>query len=154
VTAYRSTTETKYKYTTSPSIYGKVKNFSLRRHCFQSRGSSVNTVTELGAGQSEFDFQQEQGFFLFTTASRPALGPTQSIKWVRGGDPSPGIKRPEHEANHSPPFSAEVKNGWSFTSTPPYVFTAWCSLTHKIRLLDWYLNTGTTLPLLQCADRF
>jgi hypothetical protein len=26
------------------------------------------------------------------------------------------------EADHSPPSSAEVKNAWSYTSTPQYVF--------------------------------
>jgi len=26
------------------------------------------------------------------------------------------------ETNHSPPFSAEVKNTWNYTSTVPYVF--------------------------------
>jgi hypothetical protein len=26
------------------------------------------------------------------------------------------------EADHSPPTSAEVKNTWIYTSTPPYVF--------------------------------
>jgi hypothetical protein len=30
-----------------------------------------------------------------------------------------GIKRPGREADHSPPSSAEVKNAWSYTSTPP-----------------------------------
>jgi hypothetical protein len=30
-----------------------------------------------------------------------------------------GVKRPEREADHSPPSSAEVKNAWSYTSTPP-----------------------------------
>jgi hypothetical protein len=30
-----------------------------------------------------------------------------------------GVKRPGHEADHSLPFSAEVKNAWSYTSTPP-----------------------------------
>jgi hypothetical protein len=30
-----------------------------------------------------------------------------------------GVKRPGREANHSPPSSAEVKNAWSCTSTPP-----------------------------------
>jgi hypothetical protein len=30
---------------------------------------------------------------------------------------SPGIKRLEREANQSLPFSAEVKNAWSYTST-------------------------------------
>jgi hypothetical protein len=31
----------------------------------------------------------------------------------------PGGKRPGREADHSPPSSAEVKNVWSYTSTPP-----------------------------------
>jgi hypothetical protein len=32
-------------------------------------------------------------------------------------------KRPgsEHVTDHYPPFSAEVKNAWNYTSTPPYV---------------------------------
>jgi hypothetical protein len=29
------------------------------------------------------------------------------------------VKRPELEADHSPPSTAEVKNAWSYTSTPP-----------------------------------
>jgi len=32
---------------------------------------------------------------------------------------SPGVKRPECKVNHSPPSSAQVKNAWSYTSTPP-----------------------------------
>jgi hypothetical protein len=31
----------------------------------------------------------------------------------------PGVKRPGREADHSPPFSTEVKNAWSCTYTPP-----------------------------------
>jgi hypothetical protein len=31
----------------------------------------------------------------------------------------PGVKRPEGEADHSPPSSAEAKNARSYTSTPP-----------------------------------
>jgi hypothetical protein len=30
-----------------------------------------------------------------------------------------GVKRPCREADRSPPFSAEVKNVWNYTSTPP-----------------------------------
>jgi hypothetical protein len=57
--------------------------------------------------------------FLFTTAFRTALGPTQPpIQWARGVL-SLGVKRPEREADHSHPSSAEVKNEWSYTSTPP-----------------------------------
>jgi len=39
------------------------------------------------------------GFFLFTTMSRLALGPTQPITWVWGLF-SPRVKWPEHEAYH------------------------------------------------------
>jgi hypothetical protein len=31
----------------------------------------------------------------------------------------PGVKRSGREGDHSPPTSAEVKNTWSYTSTPP-----------------------------------
>jgi hypothetical protein len=33
-----------------------------------------------------------------------------------------GVKRPGREADHSPPSSAEVKNAWNYTSTPPNAF--------------------------------
>jgi hypothetical protein len=39
---------------------------------------------------------------------------------------SPEVKRPEREVDHSPPSSAVVNNAWSYTSTPQYVFMAWC----------------------------
>jgi hypothetical protein len=40
------------------------------------------------------------------------------IQWVPGAL-SLGVKRPGREADQSPPSSAEVKNMWSYTSTPP-----------------------------------
>jgi hypothetical protein len=48
-----------------------------------------------------------------------------------------GVKRPGHEADHSPPSSAEVKNAWNYTSTAP------------VRLHDVVLSysTRTILPL-------
>jgi hypothetical protein len=62
--------------------------------------------------------------FLFSTWSKPALGPTQPpIQWVPGAL-SPGVKRQGREADHSPPASAEVKKTWIYTSTPPYAFMA------------------------------
>jgi hypothetical protein len=48
-----------------------------------------------------FDFRQGLGIFLFTTASRTALGPTQPpIQWVPGSL-SLGVKRPGREADYS-----------------------------------------------------
>jgi hypothetical protein len=53
-------------------------------------------------------------FFLSPKRSDWLWGPTDiSVEWtIRTG--SSGVKRPGHEADHSSPFSAEVKN----TSTP------------------------------------
>jgi hypothetical protein len=38
----------------------------------------------------------------------------------------PGVKLSDREAGHKPTASARVKNDWSYTSTPLYVFMAWC----------------------------
>jgi len=63
-------------------------------------------------------------FFLFTTAFRPALGPTQPpIQWTQEAL-IPGVKRPGREADHSHPYNAEVKPSWSYTSTPP-IMSSW-----------------------------
>jgi hypothetical protein len=47
------------------------------------------------------------------------------------GGSIPGEKRPGREADHSTPSGAEVKNVWSYTCTPPYVFMVLCSFKHK-----------------------
>jgi hypothetical protein len=55
----------------------------------------------------------------FIQALYIVLGTTQPpFQWVPGAL-SLGVKRPGREAHHSPPFSAEVKNAWSYTSTSP-----------------------------------
>jgi hypothetical protein len=66
------------------------------------------------------------GIFLFSTAPRPDLGSTQPpTQWV------PGVKRPGHEADHSPTPSTEVKNAWCYTSTHQYIFMEWCVVKHR-----------------------
>jgi hypothetical protein len=42
------------------------------------------------------------------------------------------------EAYHSPPPSTEVKNAWSYTSTPPYVF-----VKHRYNFTFTFLETNT-----------
>jgi hypothetical protein len=62
------------------------------------------TIGVLGA-----DSQQGLGIFIFTTMYRMALGPTKPpIQWVPGAL-SLEVKQPGHEADHSPPSSAKVK---------------------------------------------
>jgi len=75
-------------------------------------------VTRLRAGRPRPDSRQGQGYFPFGTASRPALEP---IQWVRRAL-SLGVKQPGCAANHPSPNSAEIKNAWSYTSTPPMRF--------------------------------
>jgi hypothetical protein len=83
------------------------------------RDSSVSIVTRLWA----------VWFFLFTTVSRMALGPTQpAIQWV-AGTLSLGVKRPWHEADHSPPSSAKVKEHVELYLH--YIFMAWCLIKHR-----------------------
>jgi hypothetical protein len=70
-----------------------------------------------------FDSRQDRIFF-FPETSRPALGATQphptGIEVI-----SCRIKLSEHGANNSPTSSAEVKNMWSYASTPAYVSITW-----------------------------
>jgi hypothetical protein len=56
--------------------------------------------------------------FLFSTASKRALRPTHApIQWAQG-NLSPEVKRAGREAGHSPPTSAEVKNGGAIPPLP------------------------------------
>jgi len=56
-----------------------------------------------------------EGIIFFTiTSSRSALGYTQPLIQL-----IPWIKRPEHEADHSPQSSDKVKNAWIYTSILP-----------------------------------
>jgi hypothetical protein len=66
-----------------------------------------------GAGNSSLHHRVQNG-----SGAHPA------IQWVPGAL-SLGIKRPGREADHSPPSSTGVKNAWSYTSTPQYVFIEW-----------------------------
>jgi hypothetical protein len=80
-----------------------------------SRDSSVGIATGSTAG---FDSRLGQEIFLYYTASRPALKPTQPpIQWVLGAL-SLGIKQPGREADHSPPSTVEVKNGGTRSPLP------------------------------------
>jgi hypothetical protein len=51
--------------------------------------------------------------------SKTALRPTQPpIKWVAGTVPL-GVNQPRREADHSLPSNAEVKDEYSYISSPP-----------------------------------
>jgi hypothetical protein len=80
-------------------------------HTHKSRHSSVGTATGYGLDDrgSRVRFRRRLGIFLFTTASRQALGPTQPPIQCISGTLSLGVKLRGREADHSPPPSAEIK---------------------------------------------
>jgi hypothetical protein len=95
--------------TSSRSI--SLRSILILSYLIFSRDSSVGTALGYGLDDrgSRVDSRRELGIFLFTTASRTALGPTQPpVQWVSGAL-SVGVKRPGREADHSPPYSTEVK---------------------------------------------
>jgi hypothetical protein len=79
----------------------------------RSHVSSGSIVSDYGLDDRAIGVRSPAGQRIFPLASvsRPALRPTQPpIQWVPGVL-SPGVKaRPERDADHSPPSSAEVIN--------------------------------------------
>jgi hypothetical protein len=88
-------------------------------------------VTRLWVGRLGLISDRDNYGICFSPWARPCRhwGPP-TIQWV-GGFPSQGEKRPRRESDHSPQSSAEVKNAWSYTSTPQCVFMAWCLVKHR-----------------------
>jgi hypothetical protein len=82
------------------------------------RGSRVRF--QVGAGNLSLHHRAQNG-----SGDRPASD------WMGTGGSFPGVKRPGREADHSPPYSAEVKNTRSYTSTPQYAFMARWLIKHR-----------------------
>ena len=95
------------KKTTQHYTMGLLKTLNcIQIFIGEGRDSSVGIATAYGVDGSGIESRWGRDF---PHLSRPALRPTQPpVQWVTG---LPGCKvRPEHDANPSPPSSAEVKN--------------------------------------------
>jgi hypothetical protein len=92
----------------------------IRRVCFQWKYELCDAhIILTTTGVLGFDPWLGLGIFLFTTASRTALGPTQPPILQVPEALSVGVKLPVRESDHSTPSNAEVKNSWNCTSTIP-----------------------------------
>jgi hypothetical protein len=120
----------------------------------------------LTIGVLGFDSWWRLGIFLFNTASRMALGLTQSpIQWVPGV-PSLGSKQPGSEADHSPPSSAEVKEcvelyihspnmpSWhdaQLKTAQGQLYLLPFYLTYIINAVKNIMNINTSKPFIMCS---
>jgi hypothetical protein len=83
----------------------------------RSRDSAVGIATGYGLDDRGVGVRVPVGSRIFSTSSRPAVGPTQPpIEWVPGLFPR-GVRRPGRESDHSP-TSAKVKNGGAIHPLP------------------------------------
>jgi hypothetical protein len=97
-------------------------------HTIQMRspGSAVGVATGYGLDDRGIGVLVAIGSRMFTSPYRSdrLWGPPSLLSnWYRRPF-STEIKRQWREADHSSPTSAEVKNTWIYTFTPPYVFMA------------------------------
>jgi hypothetical protein len=100
------------------------KNLFVSNEHYKSRDRVVDIATGYGLGDRGVRVLVRVGSTILSKSSRPALESTQPpIQWVPG-DLSQGVKRPEREADNSPPTSAEVKKMCIYTFTPSYAFMA------------------------------
>jgi len=73
------------------------------------------TATSYGLDGSGFESWNGKDTYLFSKTVQTGSGAHPAPCSMGMGVPP----RPPREAHHSPPFSAEVKNEWSYTTTPP-----------------------------------
>jgi hypothetical protein len=103
-------------------ITDKTFRISFDIHHSGSRDSVVGIATGYGLDDRGVRFRVPVGSRIFSTSSRPALGPTQPPIQYAPGTLSTAVKRQRREADHSPPASAEVKKTWIYTASLPYAF--------------------------------
>lgn len=130
-------------------------------HRYRSnRNGVVIVVSTLQAGWSEAQFPPQAKILLFSKASRPALWGPCNLPFNTYRSSFPWLQRLWREANHSPPSSSEVNNGWSYTSTPPICLHGVgrdnCTFTFKRRapfilnldnrLIKWSVSSLGRLP--------
>jgi ribosomal protein S26 len=107
------------KSSPQPSHYinWAIPNHSANASCIQCSKYSVIMKVRTQALRLRAGWQEEPEFDYWRSI-RTAPGPRPAYR----GSSFPGSQ------DHSPSFSEEAKEAWSYTSTPQYFFIVWCLL--------------------------
>jgi hypothetical protein len=104
------------------SVFRLLFYYAVSKHGYLEHNTTEQSGQRLGYERDDRSSIPGRGryFLSFATTSRPALVPTKPAIQGAPRALSPGERRSGHEADHSPPSSTEVKNAWSYTSTPQW----------------------------------
>jgi hypothetical protein len=119
----------------------KRKRRRRRRRRKGTWDSSVSIVTRLWAKWPGFNYWWGQWWdFSLHHPIHSSSGAETASYPVGTRAHTSGVKQPEHETDHSPPSTPEVKNEWSYTSTPTNMFSSHDAYLSKKCLYDMMLN--------------
>lgn len=111
-----------------------------------SPGSVVRIVASLWAGRSAVRIPVGAGDFISAPESPDRLRDPSSLPFI--GYPS---SFPECDCNHPPPYSAEVTNDCSYTSTTRRAFMGWTGKTSSSLIFPLRQRLGLAIHLfLSC----
>ena len=97
------------------NLYVKFPSIQIHFKGHFIRGRAVGIATRLDLDSSRFEARRRD----FIHPSRPSLTTTQLLLHNWRVISFSGVKRPGRGADYQPTSTTEVKNEWSYTSTPP-----------------------------------
>jgi hypothetical protein len=86
-----------------------------------TRSNVIGILTWLRDGRWRVRIFVRAKICVFSKTSWRAVGPKQHYV-QKGPEFFPGVRQPGSGFDHLSPFSAEVKNEWSYTSTSPHIY--------------------------------
>jgi hypothetical protein len=104
----------------------------------RSRDSVVGIVTNIRTGRSGVRIPAEARDITLRQYVQTVSGSHPTSYWMVTRSSFPGVNRPWHEADHSPPFSGKVKNERDYTAIPPIRLHGACAF---LQLLNICSNT-------------
>lgn len=150
-----------YCYGLSTFIAPRTVNLALILfHCITGGDNTYTLGQELEKTEElRFDSWKELNSFLFLSAPRQSLGTTKLPNERLPEALSQAVKRPECDADHSPPSTAEYKVAWSHDSIPACtrIFAALWLIKHRDKFIVLPSHTHRMfglyyIKILYCED--